>query len=159
MTQNPERTDEASKGALTPLLSKSLASPDFQQHRAMVAIELEVMAKKMDRFGWERDRNTAAHDRLVMDWITALQDYTLVEVQAACRAHVLDKPDAMPTEGHIVKRILAARAEALRRLPQPLEPKRADEGPPRGSEERAALAAAMIRDAGFRMNEFGGVEG
>jgi hypothetical protein len=41
---------------LTLPLSRSLASQDLAKHRAMIAVELEVMAKKFDRFGWERDR-------------------------------------------------------------------------------------------------------
>jgi hypothetical protein len=75
----------------------------------MIALELEVMAKKLDRFGWERDRNTHTHDRLVMDWMDALQDFTLEEVRAACRKAVQDNPNKMPNEGHVVSAIMAER--------------------------------------------------
>lgn len=79
----------------------------------MVALELEVLAKKLDRFGWERDRGSAAHDRIVMDWMDALQDYPLDEVRAACKAAVLESPSKMPNEGHVISQIMAARKRYL----------------------------------------------
>jgi hypothetical protein len=109
----------------------------------MVALELEVMAKKLDRFGWERDRGSAAHDRLVMDWMDALQDFPLPEVQAACRAAILANPNRVPNEGHIVAQIVAARRDHVARLPRPSEPER---DAPRIS---AAAASRIVADAGF----------
>lgn len=76
----------------------------------MVAFELEVLAKKTDRFGWERDRGTPAHDRLMMDWMDTLQDFPLTEVQAACKAAVIANPKSTPNEGHVFAQIMAARA-------------------------------------------------
>jgi hypothetical protein len=119
-------------------------------HRAMIAVELEVLAKKLDRFGWERDRNSPAHDRLLMDWMAALQDYPLDEVRAACRAAVQDRPNAMPNEGHIVAKINEARGLFLRMNPPPPlpEPPRAKVTPER--------AAEIMAQAGFRPKTFGG---
>jgi len=110
-------------GLILPL-SRSLGSQDLAKHRAMVAVELEVMAKKMDRFGfgWERDRNSPAHDRLVIDWMDALCDFPLDEVRAACREWVSSEPRKMPNEGDILKRIMAARARAVAALPKHREP-------------------------------------
>lgn len=96
---------------LTLPLRKSLGSQELTQHRAMVALELEILAKKFDRFGWDRDRNTPAQDRLIVDWMDALQDYPLDEVKAACRAAVLADPKTLPNEGHIVAKIMQARGE------------------------------------------------
>ncbi|MCU0912301.1 MAG: hypothetical protein MUE98_13460 [Rhodobacteraceae bacterium] len=73
------------------------------------------MAKKLDRFGWERDRGSAAHDRLLIDWMDALQDYPLDEIQAACRAAIIANPNRTPNEGHIVHEITIARREAALR--------------------------------------------
>lgn len=78
----------------------------------MVGVELEALAKKFDRFGWDRDRNSPAHDRMITDWMDALQDYPLTEVQAACKAVVLSNPNRMPNEGHIVAEIRNARKRA-----------------------------------------------
>lgn len=113
---------------LTLPLSKSLASQDLAKHRALVALELEVLAKKLDRFGWERDRNTPAHDRLVIDWMEALQDFPLEEIRAACRETVKARPNTMPNEGHIVAKIMEARAEFFRNAPKVEEE---PAGPPR----------------------------
>lgn len=88
----------------------------------MVAVELEALAKKFDRFGWDRDRGSAAQDRLVLDWIETLCDFPLREIQEACRAAVRENPDRMPNEGHILQRIVAKRAEIRRAAPKPQEP-------------------------------------
>ena len=144
-------TDEAT--GLTLPLSRYLDSLALAQHQAMVALELEVLAKKTDRFGWERDRNSPAHDRLIMDWIFALQDYPLDEIKAACVAAVMDKPNVTPNEGHVVAKIMAARkakAAAFRAsLPKP--PSRPMYVSDEERAKRAALAAELLGQAGRRM--------
>ena len=128
---------------LTPLLSKSLDSQSLDRHRAMVGFELEVLSKKVDRFGWDRDRETPAHNRLMLDWMDALQDYPLDEVQAACRAAVQANPNRMPNEGHVKAQIIAARAKVVAALPKPVEPHRVIK---RGN---PAAAAGILEAAGF----------
>jgi hypothetical protein len=110
----------------------------------MVAVELEVLAKKMDRFGWERDRNSPAHDRILLDWMDALQDYPLDEIRSACRVAVIAKPGTMPNEGHILSEISKARAMVLRlAVPKPQEvPDRQRVTPER--------AAEILNAAGFK---------
>lgn len=134
---------------LTLPLSKFLASQDLDRHRAMVALELEVMAKKMDRFGWDRDRGSIAHDRAVSDWMDALQDFPLSEVQGACQAWVRDNSRRMPNEGDIRGIIMAHRSKRVAILPRPdREPDRQ-----RISAERAA---EIVAEAGFAPRRFGG---
>ena len=139
------------KTGLTLPLSKSLGSQDLAKHRAMVALEIEVLAKKFDRFGWDRDRGSAVHDRLITDWMDALQDYPLAEVQAACRELVKAGRRTMPNEGDVLAEIQKARrAEWERRkatMPRPAEPDRQ-----RVSAERAA---EILRDVQFAPNRFG----
>jgi hypothetical protein len=79
----------------------------------MIGFEQEVLAKKVDRFGWDRDAGSAVHDRMVTDWMNALQDFPLVEVQKACIAAISAKPDKMPNEGHVKAQILRARQAAI----------------------------------------------
>ena len=134
---------------LTLPLSKSLGSQDLAKHRALVALELEVLAKKVDRFGWERDRGSAAHDRVMMDWMNALQDYPLDEVQAACAAAILAKPDKMPNEGHVVAQIKAARREFVALNPPAPEPE-----PDRTPIDREK-AAEILAQAGFAPKRMG----
>ena len=116
----------------------------------MVAVELEVMAKKMDRFGWDRDRGSMAHDRLIADWMDALQDYPLNEVRAACRAWVQDNPRRMPNEGDIRGKILAARSKHVAALPMP------DERQAPRDRLSAERAAEIMAEAGFKPKTFGG---
>ena len=133
---------------LNPQLSKSLGSHDFRKHRAMVAVELEVLAKKFDRFGWERDRGQPAHDRQLSDWMDALSDFTLPEIQAACRQAVSNNPDKMPNEGHIRRIVLKNRKGATVPVSQPEEPRE-----PPCSPERAA---EIMQEVGFQPKRFGG---
>lgn len=140
------------KTGLTLPLRRFLASPDLANHRAMVAVELEVLAKKLDRFGWERDRNSPAHDRLIIDWMDALQDYPLDEIRAACREAVMARPNAMPNEGHIVSKIMEARAAFIRLNPPTTAPE------PRQERMSAERAAEIMAEAGFRPKAFGGTE-
>lgn len=139
----------AANGLILPL-SKSLGLQELAQHRAMVAVELEVLAKKLDRFGWERDRNSAAHDRIVMDWMDALQDYPLDEIRAACREAVLARPNSMPNEGHIIGKIMEARAAFVRasRRPEPEEPPR--------EKMTAERAAEIMAQVGFKPKRLDG---
>jgi len=115
-------------------------------HQAKVAFELEVLAKKVDRFGWDRDRSTPAHDRLVMDWINALQDFPLGEVQAACVAGVLANPNKMPNEGHVRAEIMRARAKAVAAYTPPAipEPPRKRVDPDRAND--------IVRQAGIALH-------
>lgn len=93
----------------------------------MVAVELEVLAKKFDRFGWERDRGTAVQDAMIRDWIEALVDFPLDEIRAACRSAVISFPSKMPNEGHVRAQIMEARrakvAALPKHVPEPPRPK------------------------------------
>ena len=143
LTTITQALPKCARPGLTLPLSKSIGSQALAKHRAMVAVELEVMAKKMDRFGWESDRGSAAHDRIVKDWMEALQDYPLGEVQAACREWVRSNPRKMPNEGDILGKILAARRKHVEALPKPapnIVPV---------SRPTAERAAEILREAGF----------
>lgn len=118
VTQTAALPTDPKTGLILPL-SKSLDSRDLARHRAMVGVELEVLAKKFDRFGWERSRNTPAHDRMVTDWMDALQDFPIEEVRAACRAAVLSDPNRMPNEGHVRAEIMRSRKIAAARYERP----------------------------------------
>ena len=115
----------------------------------MVALELEVMAKKMDRFGWDRDRGSAAHDRLLTDWMDALHDFPLEEIKGACRKWVADNPRRMPNEGDIRRVILAERQKVVDMLPKP-------EPVPERKPVTAEAAKEILAKAGFAPKRMGG---
>lgn len=121
----------------TPLLSRALDSRAFDKHRATVAFELEVLAKKVDRFGWDRDRDTPAQDRLITDWMDALADFTLEEVKAACKQAILDNPNKCPNEGHVKRIVLNNRAKEAAKFKEYTPP--ADRREPT-AEEKARVA-------------------
>jgi hypothetical protein len=144
-------TEISTANGVTPLLSKSLGSRDFQQHRATVAFELEVLARKQDRFGWERDRGTPAQDRLIVDWMDVLGDYPLVEVKAACRQAILTAPSKLPNEGHILQIIQAERHKAY------LSWKHQNSEPPAAELVKEVFDSnAIISQIGFTPKTFGG---
>jgi hypothetical protein len=118
----------------------------------MLAMECEYLAKKFDRFGWERERNTPAQDRQKLDFMDALQDFPLDEVQAACKAAVLENPNRMPNEGHIRAQIMAARKRAVQHLPK----QESAVSLPEPTAEEKARVAAMVRAAGFATKRAGG---
>ena len=112
-------------------------------------MELEVLAKKMDRFGWERDRNSPAHDRMIIDWMDALQDFPIDEIRAACRAAVVENPNKMPNEGHVVGQIMSARAKAaaaFKRTAMPARPQEPERQPLTAEQRRAIAVAAGMPD-------------
>jgi hypothetical protein len=151
MAPTPNHPTDATTGLTLPL-SKSLDSQALQKQRAMVALELEVMAKKMDRFGWERDRGSAAHDRLMTDWMDVLQDYLLSEVQAACREWVRNNPRKMPNEGDILRLIQASRTAEWQRRKAEMPPK------PEKKRERVTgeVSNSILEEYGFAPKRFGG---
>lgn len=128
----------------------------------MVGLELEVMAKKLDRFGWEKDRGTPAHDRIMSDWMDALQDFPLDEIKNACRACVIELGKRrtggqyvpMPNEGDVLAHIMAERRRRVAALPKPREPE-----PVRAPEhDRRAAAARILAETGFAKRIGGAAE-
>lgn len=150
----PNQHPRCPSTGLTLPLSKSLASQDLAKHRAVIAVELEVLAKKFDRFGWERDRGTAAHDRLITDWMNALQDFPLQEIREACAGVVLDNPGKMPNEGHIRAAIIKARGAFVARS-RSGDPINRDEGRAKVS---ASAVERILAEAGFSPKRFDEVE-
>jgi hypothetical protein len=84
----------------------------------MICFELEVLAGKLDRFGWERNRGTPVQDRLMTDWMDALQEYPLSEVQQAIRDCLSADPGKMPNEWHVVTKIMEARRRHYASIPK-----------------------------------------
>lgn len=99
-------------------LTKLLPPPALDEHRGKVGLRLEVLVRKTDKFGWDRmDPNVRTILR--KDWMDALQDFTLEEIDAACREAVRANPDKCPNEGHI-RQIIVREREAIRAtLPKP----------------------------------------
>ena len=118
----------------------------MMEHRALLAIELEVLAKKLDKFGWERDRNSHVQDRIIVDFMDALQDYPIDEVRAACKAAVIALPDKMPNEGHVRRQVQMARRAAADKYKH-ANPRKAE--PASDPRVTAEAANAILRKAGL----------
>lgn len=128
-------------------LTSLLAPQGLKEHRAMVGFELEVLSRKLDRFGWDR-MDQRVKMRLMQDWIAALQDYPLDEIQSAITA-ILGRGDKSPNEHQVKAEILKARgivAREFQRQNPTQEPERE-----RPSKEKAA---AILRAAGYSPRVF-----
>lgn len=112
----------------------------------MVALELEVMAKKYDRFGWDRDRGTAVHDRLVMDWVRALQPFPLDEVREGCRLAIAESPHRMPHEGIVAQKVMDLRSRKAQDFMRKNRARTAVDEPDRGSPEDLARRRALSEE-------------
>lgn len=129
-------------------LTKSLSPQELDSHRAQVGVRLEVLVRKTDKFGWDRmDPNVRTILR--KDWMDALQDFTLPEIDEACRAAVMANPDRCPNEGHIRGLILKERAAIRASLPKPAAP----EPITRTTEERRAIVARVLASVGSKRQE------
>ena len=89
-------------------LMKSPMPQDLDKHRAAIGLRLEVLVRKTDKFGWDK-MDAGVRTILRKDWMDALVDYRLDEIDSACREYIKANPDKCPNEGHIVKLILMQR--------------------------------------------------
>jgi len=145
------QTNAYPKGAngLTLPLRTSLDSQDLKKHRAMVAFELEVLAMKLDRFGWERARETPTQDRLIQDWMDTLQDYPLDEIKAGITACLDDRPTKMPHERDVLFQVMKIRARKLIKPREVVE----NVNPPPTEAEKARINA-LLAETGFAPKRF-----
>ena len=102
-------------------MRQHLGSLALAKHKATLIIELDALAAKYNRYGWDDPEKQPIWDRVKSDWMEALQDYPLSEVQAACAASVLSNPNKMPNEGHVKAQIIAARQKAVSAQPKPFK--------------------------------------
>lgn len=134
---------KAANGLTLPLRTL-LDSQALKAHRAMLAMELEVLAMKTDRFGWERERGSPIQDRLITDWMDTLQDYPLDEVQRGIVACLDAKPGKMPNERDVLFRVHKIRSQ---KIVKPYKPPENVNPPP--TEEEKARINDLLASVGF----------
>jgi uncharacterized protein (DUF1778 family) len=99
-------------------LTKSLPPSALERHKAALGLELEVLSRKLDRFGWD-SMDGMIRTRLRADWMNALADFTIEEVQDACREALRNKAKDALNEETIVGLVQAKRARIVASLPKP----------------------------------------
>ena len=118
MTNLPSiRTDQLAEAGVV-FLTKSLPPHALERHKAALGLELEVLSRKLDRFGWDT-MDGAIRTRLRADWMNALADFTVEEVQDACRDALRGKAKDALNEEAIAEIIQAKRARIVATLPKP----------------------------------------
>lgn len=126
--------------------TKSLKSHELDHHRALLAVELEVVSVKVDRFGWAQ-MNDTLRKRLRQDWVDALQDFALAEVQDACKVALGGNAKDAVNEEKIKALVLVDRARRLAAIPKPSLPDTESQRP--DAETRARIAAEVLGAANF----------
>lgn len=104
-----------------------------------------MVAQKTDRFGWDRNRETPVQDRLIIDWMDALQDFTIEEIRGAIAACLDAKPGRTPNERDVLFQVHKLRA---RDAIKPYKPPGNINPPP--TEEEKARMNAFLAEVGFR---------
>ncbi len=140
---------KAANGLTLPLRT-FLGSQALMEHRALLGLELEVVSRKLDRYGWDKEQGSVVQNRLISDWMDALQDYPLTEVQEAIKACLDEKPGRTPNERDVRLKILTARERFLlinRRRTAAPDPERR----PVTAEE----AARIMAEYGYAPKRFG----
>ena len=134
-------------------LTKSLKSHELDRHRALLAVELEVVSVKVDRFGWGQ-MNDTLRKRLRQDWVDALQDFTLAEVQDACKVALGGNAKDAVNEEKIKTLVMQDRARRLAAIPKQSlpEPERALPD----AETRRRIAAEILGRMDFAPKRMGG---
>lgn len=105
------------------------------------------MSRKLDRFGWDQ-MDPTIRTRLRADWANALADFTVDEVQAACREALRGKASEAMNEERIAAIIQRNRAKIVAALPKPREPEHVRIQP---DEEQRRRANEIVAAAGFAM--------
>ena len=96
---------------------------------------------KVDRFGWGKMPD-GLRIRLRQDWMDALQDFSISEVQAACRAALSDAPRDAVNEQRIKALVIADRARRLAAVPKQSLPEPEVKKP--DAETRRRIAAEVL---------------
>jgi hypothetical protein len=154
LTAQTERQTELARAGIV-FLTKSLPPPALERHKAYLGLELEVLSRKLDRFGWD-SMDPAIRTRLRADWMNALADFTLDEVQAACRVALRNKAKDALNEETIVGIIQSNRARIVAALPKPDD--NAYQARDSKPQDERGRVADLVAKAFPSINRFGGAQ-
>jgi hypothetical protein len=107
--------------APTPLLTQSLSQHECEDHRARLAIEVEIV---LDGY-WQTRPGAQMKAAILADWMDELEDWHIDQIRCALRKWRSENPSKKPNPGHIVallkgQRGAAFAAERKNRTPDPL---------------------------------------
>lgn len=149
----PRNRIEQLAAAGVVFLTKSLPPSDLERHKAALGLELEVLSRKLDRFGWD-SMDANIRTRLRADWMKALADFTIDEVQDACREALRNRAKDALNEETIAGIIQAKRAKIVASLPKPADDTYRAR-PDKPADEKARIAE-LVAEVGYAPKRFGG---
>ena len=124
----------------TPELTRSMTPSDYERHSAQIVASVKACLRNY----WQAPSDAALAALEMTDWLSALEDWPVADVQDALRRWVLDHPNKRPNFGHISAALKAQRGKEWATSLPPSPP---TEPTPRISKERAA---EILSEAGFR---------
>lgn len=131
----------------TPELAKSLTPSQYEAHSAEIVVSVRACLGNY----WQGKEDEASDALRMADWIAALEDWPISEIQDALRQWVMENPSRRPNFGHIAAKLKEARGKAWAERKQP-EPEPVREPI---SKERAAEIMAQAGYAPRRMTKEG----
>lgn len=133
--------------ASTPELTRSLSQQEIEEHRGRIALEVEIVLQGY----WQAPLSVEMKGAVLADWCDELEDWPHESVYRALRKWRSEYPSRKPNPGHISAILKAERGRAWAKEQPKHEP---EERGPRPTPEQAR---EILKRAGFRINEFGGV--
>jgi hypothetical protein len=124
-------------------VSERYGSEQLDQHRAILAFELDVVSQKVQRFGWH-DMASQMKDRLTKDWVDCLEPYPFPEVKRGIADCLEVDPKKCPTEQAVRLAIHKRRAKAIRES-ESIEPEQEKERPATKEEAKKVLDEAGVK--------------
>ena len=122
--------------APTPELTKSLTPSQYDKHSAEIVASVKACLGNY----WQAPEDRQADALRMADWIAALEDWPIAEIQDALREWVMENPSRRPNFGHISAKLKEKRGKAWAERKQP-EPEPVREPV---SKERAAEIMAQV---------------
>lgn len=83
--------------APTPRLTQSLSQQECEDHRAQIAIEVEIV---LDGY-WQNRPSEQMKAAILADWMDELEDWTIDQIRFALRKWRDTNPSKKPNPGHI----------------------------------------------------------
>ena len=153
-----QRAKPQTKEELTALMRpvSELSEPQEEaQNAALISTELDFLAYKLNRWGWEDKDRAAYRERATQDWVQKLRGYPVGEVKRAIGDYLDWRADRVakgkkinpdfPTESDIANRVQTRRKQAFHRLPKPIpQQSPTSEVSAEDKAHRAKVAAEMM---------------
>lgn len=93
----------------TSTYKRSILPPERYKHRSAIGVRVEIMLQSY----WKREPSKLVKAGILLQWMKALERFSLAEIDKVCTEWVLEKPSVKPNEGHILDAIAKAKVSDM----------------------------------------------